>query len=101
MNKYQDALDDLEFKAIQHENTLKGTEWDDCAIEVQNDVEALKKLVDRATPMKSRYEHAPEPSKAYKYDCPVCGCFLSMNYKIKEWKYCPECGQALDWSNEE
>ena len=34
--------------------------------------------------------------------CPVCGND-DYEYDINNWgcKYCPECGQALDWSDTE
>lgn len=30
------------------------------------------------------------------YECPTCG-----NVHISYCKYCPDCGQKLDWNNEE
>lgn len=30
------------------------------------------------------------------YDCPNCGKSYELDYQ--EYKYCPECGQAIDWS---
>ena len=30
--------------------------------------------------------------------CPVCGYYIAkIIYSSKGYKYCPECGQALDW----
>ncbi len=29
------------------------------------------------------------------YDCPNCGKSYEMEYE--EYKYCPSCGQAIDW----
>jgi hypothetical protein len=31
----------------------------------------------------------------YKHFCPEC----SEQFKIENFKYCPHCGQRLDWSN--
>lgn len=30
------------------------------------------------------------------YDCPNCGKSYEIDYE--EYKHCPECGQAIDWS---
>ena len=30
------------------------------------------------------------------YDCPNCGATYELG--CDEYKYCPECGQAIDWS---
>lgn len=30
------------------------------------------------------------------YDCPNCGETYEIGYQ--DYKYCPECGQAIDWS---
>lgn len=40
------------------------------------------------------YEHCANPQ------CPVCGDWEWSTYK-SQWKpnYCPNCGQALDWSD--
>ena len=31
------------------------------------------------------------------YDCPNCGKSYEIDYD--DYKYCPECGQAIDWSD--
>lgn len=100
MSKYQESLDDLEFKAIQHENTLKGSEWDDCAVEVQNDVEAIQELVDRAIPKKLDYEGDGYWNGELAYDTAICrNCERRFEVDYDEHsRFCPNCGQALDWS---
>lgn len=54
-------------------------------------IESLDELVDRATPMK------PIRSKANKgaFICPICQdrCF-----SMGDYGFCPDCGQAIDWS---
>lgn len=93
MNKYQEAMEWIvsEYLDIDYKGKAmnKDTEAALC----------IQELIDKATPKKVAYEHAIEPSKAYKYDCPVCGQFLSMNCRSLT-KYCDECGQALEWSDE-
>lgn len=31
--------------------------------------------------------------------CPVC--FVNLHYLVEQQNYCPDCGQALDWSDSE
>lgn len=34
--------------------------------------------------------------------CPVCGYYVAkIIYSSKGYKYCPECGQAIDWEVKE
>lgn len=41
------------------------------------------------------------PTK-YKLTCPSCRRQITeKNCKKTEYKYCPTCGQALDWSDDE
>ena len=38
----------------------------------------------------------------YDYaECPVCNCDFEEDTTNWGCKYCPDCGQALDWSDEE
>ena len=54
-------------------------------------VNALKKQIPmKPTAMVDRY---PEG----QYECSACRCGLIANNKWKQ-KYCPNCGQAIDWS---
>ena len=54
--------------------------------------------------------HGKKSGNIHKYVCPICGKFLNGRYIIEEskkdgsfkayiCKYCPECGQKLDWSD--
>lgn len=62
----------------------------------------LKELVDKATPMKPAtimYQ-----GQISNFNCPVCE--YALGYKVigfldKYKSYCPYCGQALDWSEDE
>lgn len=35
------------------------------------------------------------------FNCPICGYELTNNEREKHDNYCPNCGQRLDWSDEE
>lgn len=52
------------------------------------------KAIEKQIPMKPEYED-------YDAICPVCG--HEFEYGINEWgsAFCQDCGQALDWSDEE
>ena len=88
MNKYQEALEKLR-KIEQTENT-----WDE-------NCEVLQELVDKATPMKPDYwgdgiETDDGSTPFDHWDCPHC--HHDLNYE--EHIFCPNCGQAIDWSEE-
>ncbi len=63
----------------------------------------LKTLREKARPMKPTYEgdgYAPDGTFVYDtWICPNC----EEHYEIETdyYKHCPECGQAIDWSEEE
>ena len=101
MNKYQEA-----YSYIKHY-----CELDDDIIRwplYQKSINALQELVDKATPKKplvQKYKYSEH------YICPNCnkhklaiidyGEYINQLRKgSKLTLYCPECGQALDWSEE-
>ena len=84
MNKYQEALNAVE-KIFY--GTFQG--YID-----ENEVEAIRELVDKATPMKPI---------AYS-ECPVCDENVFYETKKGNYKcftYCTNCGQKIDWSEDE
>lgn len=85
MNKYQDALNSLNPNYIgeQEYSWRKATE-------------ILQELVDKETPMKVTEIYTDE------YYCPNCGNeTLRFKYHAEyTHKYCLNCGQKLDWSDE-
>lgn len=95
MNKYQEVLEnigmiDLDTESNGYDNPkyLKDFYFGEYCI--------LEEIVKKSIPKK--------PLEVYEYfldvylfgECPVCGedCYGTMNY-------CPKCGQALDWSEED
>lgn len=96
-SKYQEALDRVKevYIYLCDEFNLKKA-----AVKMNDDIEVLQELVDKATPKKVRYENAPKPSMAYVYSCPNCGRMLGVNCKPTYINYCDECGIKLDWSDE-
>lgn len=55
----------------------------------KNAIDDLQELVNRNEPKKP----LREPKMGHRR-CPVCGLL----WIIPEMKYCPDCGQKLDWS---
>ena len=99
MNKYEKALLNIVIKPT-NEN-----------------ISTLKELVERATPKKPFKEQMLDTydtdngCKNFEYEnikCDNCNALLTTENdrydcwinptKLKELKYCPNCGQALDWS---
>ena len=60
------------------------------------DLKVLMELVEKATPKKPLEVYESFLDLDLFGECPVCGewCSSTMNY-------CPKCGQALDWSEED
>ena len=90
MNKYQEAYKRLSSKTYQYADT-EG---------VYEDINVLGELVKKETPRKPieiKYK------LLYGWACPHCASCVSNNKKRghKDIKYCPNCGQRIDWGEEE
>lgn len=71
--------------------------------QTEDDFNALKAAIDKQRPKKPEYQADGYADGGLVYDtafCPVCR--REFEYNINEWgcSYCPDCGQALDWSTE-
>ena len=97
MNKYQEALDALEYLATQYENTKIGEQWEQIAIKIQIAKNMLQELVDKETPKKpSNFKlHNDGYIKFFYGNCPNCGTAVDDGFPS-----CLKCGQVLDWSEE-
>lgn len=105
MNKYQEALDYMGANAIQEvtnsyfrrHDELDGISYK----EFDTHRKALQELVEKSMLMK------PKKVGHYSSDewCPNCRSFnietRDEERKNQKWEYCPDCGQALDWSQDE
>lgn len=89
MNKYQEA-----YSYIKHYCELD----DECVgwPLYQRSINSLKELVDKATPIK------PVVGKRFPdyLRCPNCNEFAEKDGG-GVYKYCPYCGQKLDWRDED
>ncbi len=57
-------------------------------------VEELRELKEKATAKKPMFEKI---IKDTVYHCRCCKEFIGF-YDVYKYKYCPDCGQKLDWS---
>lgn len=94
MNKFQQALDNLFFRA-----TYKGI-FKNKRLQRQKDL--LQELVDKATPKKVIIDKTINGDDCF---CPNCKTSLvdvrNDAYKSFISKHCSWCGQALDWGEDE
>ncbi|MCM1130117.1 MAG: hypothetical protein NC310_00440 [Roseburia sp.] len=89
MNNYQEAL-----------NNLCGC--DAAYYQGDKDVETLQELVNKETPIKPIENHYEEKGQEpyIKYTCPRCEQLNNKRYSLCSLhRYCPICGQKLDWSD--
>lgn len=91
MNKYQEAIEVID--TLLH--LMRGEEREDgykpTMEEMSNSMDCLKELVERATPKKL-------VSTRHTRRCPSCNRQMSdINNAHPNMKFCPNCGQALDW----
>jgi predicted SprT family Zn-dependent metalloprotease len=103
MNKEQQSLNEL--RDLVH-SELDGTRMLD---EYLKHCDILQKLVDKATPKKTKEieENDIVAGKILNFNCPECNHNLFVVFKdlnrVAKYKsnYCERCGQALDWSEED
>ena len=67
------------------------------------DLKMAIKALEKQIPKKPTYEgdgYAPDGMFIWgEWMCPCCGRRYEVDYD--DYDYCPDCGQKLDWSNEE
>lgn len=66
-------------------------------------LEEVREAVEKQKAKKPNYEgdgYAPDGTFVYdEWECPNCGKKFEVDYD--DYDYCPKCGQAIDWSEEE
>ena len=83
------------------ESFCRRDDFDDVFLQ---DIEALKvgiSALEKQIPKKVIWENAKN-GRIYSFHwacCPNCGNEL-FDIEIGEFKFCPDCGQTLDWSDE-
>ena len=80
MNKYQKAYQNVQVE-LPHNS---------------NDIVVLRELVEKENPKKWDKDYVLE-----QINCPICGKYWNIIDNCTEtFRYCPNCGQKLDWSEE-
>lgn len=97
MNKYQEALETIQkSKLIFHvyKGQTEGMKAPRIFDLYHGEIFTLRELVEKATPKKVVNVKSVEDWDVLFIagECPVCGSWLN-----DEMKYCPECGQRLEW----
>lgn len=87
-NKYQTAFNEIKEHLLRRDHWWSTTDRDKY-------LKTLQELVNREKPMKV--------TEKWSDDCPKCGEFMidTCEYALRNIpfiKYCPHCGQKLDWS---
>lgn len=94
MNKYQQALNQW----IEDTDRCIG---DKLVNDNHEEINILQELVDKATPTKPNIWGDGIDSDGEiiydMYDCPYCHKSYEIDYE--KYKYCPNCGQCLDWGD--
>ena len=84
MNKYQEALNNVRKVYVESDH------YD------EEDIRLLQELVDKEKPMKPR-EAIDSRDRFTHYYCPKC----NKKTILIPQEFCLNCGQKLDWSDEE
>lgn len=97
MNKYQEAFEDL--CITWDEEGMGKDHFPDQYPYLYN---TIKELVDKETPHSLSYEgdgYDPTDGELV-YDIAICDCGREFEFEYEEhYKYCPNCGRKLDWSD--
>lgn len=96
MNRYQEALLDIQYIYEQSQKYKKLQKYNG-----KQQLRTLQELVNKATPKAPNVEHSGQRSPDgasvlmfFKYECPCCERRITGIDK-----FCPNCGQAIDWGN--
>ena len=77
--------------------SLRQTQAFDNLNQLDKDIDEIEKIFDKATPKKAKPMYLPLVSTPYR--CPCCGTLVRS--EIEKFNYCHNCGQAIDWSDED
>lgn len=110
MNKYQEAFERVTnwFHAYKDKDGVLVQEQH-ITDNYKEKKEIIRELVDKATPRKVIITTEYYPNDMWRYvECPHCGdkllgCYDNLDNElcnIYEMNYCPNCGQKLDWRDD-
>ena len=94
MNKYQKAIDIVARYCSDYRTGIFPPRH-----KLSNELDILMELVEKATPKELIKR---EELSCASYLCPICENAYGDNVNNRKYiKYCPICGQALDWSDKQ
>ena len=103
MNKYQEALDYLAVSLQVFDETVDDKPYrDELDAKRETARKELQELVDKATPKKPKIRAFNEAKswECVNYLTEREACSLCERKFICKYKYCPNCGQRIDWSED-
>lgn len=72
---------------------------DNCVLGIA--IKALEKQVPKKPVTRTIYNKYLQQKETFRV-CPVCGINIPVPRELSSWElWCPDCGQSLDWSDEE
>ena len=71
---------------------------DEYIIELEAELEELREAREKQVPKKAVFVHPIQLNDGGDYMCPTCKTGTILNAYGGKSKYCPWCGQAIDWS---
>jgi len=88
-------------EALRHINSQLEYGYIDLGTHDENELKIIKEALEKQIPKKPiswEYRHyfSPTPNDDWGYECPCCG-----NQEIDYPEHHCDCGQALDWTEEE
>jgi hypothetical protein len=87
-------------EALRHINAQLEYGYLDLGINDRDELKIIKEALEKQIPKKpiiweNRYYFSPIPNDDWGYECPCCG-----NQEIDYPEHHCDCGQALDWTEE-
>lgn len=88
-------------EALRHINSQLEYGYIDLGTHDENELKIIKEALEKQIPKKpiiweNRHYFSPTPNDDWGYECPCCG-----NQEIDYPEHHCDCGQALDWTEEE
>lgn len=91
--KNEEAIEDIKSNCWELCDYSMDKCEDDCEMKVS--VKAIEKQIPKKPKIKLHTNRVPKEQE--EYYCPCCDEWITWDFK---WKWCAECGQHLDWSEE-
>lgn len=85
----------------EHCNSFRAVEgiWEDDMQAIDLAIKALGGQAERQTPRSPIFEADGYAGEELVYDMWRCpGCDIAFEVETERYSYCPNCGQAIDWS---